>query len=293
MQIVPIFLQPKTYAPQTRVNFRGGLEKDVVIISKKEFLSLPVQDIWTRINSSKMNPKNLLGRGGEASVWKIEDTDYCVKIPHKARGNYTAKPNFNISKKDKVNHIVAKFPNGMTIMPIIKGITISADKEKDKEAIRILNKMPQKAFDDLFLQIYNAEKIGMKFDNGYKNIIINKEENKLTAIDFFKRTHFSVQNNILSAIYWCLSFASSMDAKSCKNLAAKLIMAPINCITKEPKQEINLELCGFDKFVDKVIESKKYAAVMKEHLNALSDSEGKELKGHIRIIKALIKQLLN
>lgn len=289
MQILPIFFQPKTYTPQPRMNFRGGLEKDVVNFSKNEFLHLSPKEIWARIKSSKMNPENLIGRGGEAEVWKIEGTDYCVRIQYRFWNDEQDYSNTNLTKQDKVNHVVAKLAKGVTIMPVIKGVAFHTKGIEDKEITQMIEDMPQKAFDDLVLQIYKADKAGMTFDTGAKNIIINPENKTMTAIDFFPHCWCSVDNSILSAIFLCIGKKQAMDAEKQKHFQAKLLKAALNIIQSQPN--IEQSKFGFSRFADEVVENKNYARIIKEHLNALSVSEGAEFEGHIKVINALIRQL--
>lgn len=294
MQILPIIFQPKTYIPQSRVNFRGELNKDVVTLSKKEFLTLPPKEIWARINSSLENDKNFLGSGGEADVWKIEGTNYCIRIPNGTPKGLSAKPNFNLTKQDKVNHVIAKFSNRSSIMPVIEGYTmLNSRNARSEDVAKMLENMPQKAFDDLFLQVYHAYKAGMYFDTGTNNIIINPKNQTLTAIDFVKNTLYPVENNILNSLFFCLTTPSVVNKSMRKSLAGKFLSAPLNAVKAEPKRDIDLTKCGFSDFIDSTVENENYAKLLKRHLNKIvvKNNQGKSFLSSERIVRCLIKQL--
>lgn len=291
MKILSINQQTQIYPGNNRrTNFRAGLPQDVVNISKKEFLNLPPNELWTIIKKSKQNIKNLLGKGGTAEVWRIEGTDYCIRIPFTYIEMFRTKPNFNLTEQDKINHTIAKFPQGVTIMPILKGVTFDTEGTDNKDIIKILKSMPQKAYDNLFLQVYNADRLGMKFDCGNKNIIVNPEEKTLTAIDFYKYQKWSVKNNILSSLYNSLTSASGINDKQKKYVAAKLLKAALNALIANPK-DIDFERCGFSRFINEIIENRTQAAILKYHLKELSCTQDEEFKQHLDSIKTTILEL--
>ena len=53
----------------------------------KDLIQQPVNDIIKTVEKS-IKPVNLLGRGGEAAVYNIEGTGYCVRIPHDLPDDY-------------------------------------------------------------------------------------------------------------------------------------------------------------------------------------------------------------
>lgn len=73
-------------------------------------------------------------------------------------------------------------------MPIIEGVTFTFSKFDNFEIANIVEKMPIKSFQELIEQISYAEtQTELIFDSSCKNIIINKDTNKMTAIDFYKK----------------------------------------------------------------------------------------------------------
>ena len=285
MYIFPVNFQPKTYTLQPRVNFRGRLEKDVVNFSKKEFLTLPPKEIWARIKASLSNAKNFIGIGGEAKVWKIEGTNYCIRIVYDAVINQNLKPDFNISEKDKVNHVVAKFDDDFTIMPVIEGVTFYSNKINNDKVASIVENMPQEAFDRLFLQVYHAEKIGMKFDSGPCNIIINPEELTMTAIDF---SELVLSTSMMSRILWSLVPQYISNEAQVKHCAGRIMLALLTALNSGC--DIDLGVCGISRFIDSVVDNKNYARILKNEFEKISNGEA-SITGSEKVIRAVVRQL--
>lgn len=188
-QIFPAF-GAKTNAPDS-LQMKGPLEHDSVeLSSKKDLLSLSPAEIKDAVWRSSKEPKNCLGFGAEAQVYKVEGTKYCVKIPYKSKSLKNSDISFSLNEKDRINHVVAKFSNGATLMRYVEGIPVSERITENKISAKDLDKMllalPVSAFHNLFRQICHAKNNGMIFDCSASNVIMNPKEKTLTAIDFYE-----------------------------------------------------------------------------------------------------------
>lgn len=133
----------------------------------------------TRKVQQSVGENNKLGYGAEGSVYKIQNTNYCVKIYHNLKykifGNWTKQ----VSDKEKINHIRAKSYKGV-IMKYIEGNSL-----KHKIPDEVYN-LPSKSYKKLLLQISDANRGGMYFDHISANIIYNPQKKSLIAIDFYE-----------------------------------------------------------------------------------------------------------
>lgn len=141
---------------------------------KKEILKLDLND--------SIKSEQLLGEGGEGAVYRIANSNYVLKVPHKELGIKgtkvdLSKLDLNITPQERINHIVAKCGDA-TIMKYIEGIN---SREAPANLIENLSSTNIKTF---FLDILTANKKGMKLDYAGANCIINPKTGKLTPIDF-------------------------------------------------------------------------------------------------------------
>ncbi len=162
---------------KNNINFNGN-----------NFLDLSESEIRKRAKES-ITPWNFIGQGTVAKVFKIKDTDYCVRVPHYSMDRFSYRCTKDISAEDKINHIVAKLGFGATIMKFFKGIT--PQKYKDNEFSRDklqkqISEMPISSYTNLLHQIAEAADNEMLFDFSGGNLIVDTENKKLTAIDFYK-----------------------------------------------------------------------------------------------------------
>lgn len=223
---------------------------------KSEFLDLPRKEIYAKIQNSLKNLENKLGFGGSAEVWKIEGTDYCVRIPYSAYGRLNSGFTRNLTKQDKANHAVAKMSEGVTIMPLIKGYTYFSKEVTNNEVTEYIEDMPQEAFTNLFKQAMEAHYCGLKFDTGWKNVIVNPETQTLTAIDFYKPFDGVFNERLLSEIYLSLTAIPANTQEQRRIIAGKLLLAPIDILLNEPEYKIDLKECGFPRFLDTLEENR-------------------------------------
>ena len=155
-----------------------------------EFLNLPKNEIMRKIRNS-IREENLLGRGVEGRVYAIDGTDYCLKYSQNTDSLQTLSKSFRkrVSDEDRINHIVARLGNDAVIMKRIKGISVAdinrLPAKEYNESIEKLLKFPNSAYRDLLNQIIEALKHGMEYDCHGGNLIVDFENKKLTAIDFY------------------------------------------------------------------------------------------------------------
>ena len=163
------------------------LRREVVSFGSKDLLELPDESVLQQIRGS-INYKNFVGQGTEAVVYRVKDTDYCVRIPYEFRdADVYKKYSRVLTPADKVNHAVAKLELGTTLMKYFEGTTPKAyyncEKARYKFQERIAE-MPLKSFSDLLHQIAGAIDNEMRYDFSAGNLIVDFNKNKLTAIDF-------------------------------------------------------------------------------------------------------------
>lgn len=174
---------------QTRASALSPLDKDRFEICSKNLLSLGAEEITKRINDS-LNKECFLGKGCEANVYKIKGSDYVVRIPYEVFSDILkpSKLNLKVTEQDKINHVVARFDNGVTIMNFIKGYSLYGDihvtNEKQNKIDNMLLDLPVSAYHNLFKQVCHARDNDMIFDCDGRNVILDPEKKTLTAIDF-------------------------------------------------------------------------------------------------------------
>jgi len=161
-----------------------------VCFKGKDLLELSEDEVFKKIKES-LNYENFLGQGTEAEVYRIKDTNYCVRIPHITQDMYTMDYSKELSPIDKVNHTKIKLGFGATVMPYFEGVIPKDYQNNEYQRFKLQEKiadMPIKSYTDLLHQIANGIDNEMFFDFSGGNLIINTEKNKLTAIDFYSIT---------------------------------------------------------------------------------------------------------
>ena len=306
-------------APDRKSDVLSALEdktsdRDTFSYSTTNFLSLPHNKIIEQIKKSVTNPNNFLGKGREAYVYKIQQTPYCVRILHGSTNKIKGQLSFDISDEEKVNHVIAKFQGGITIMPCFEGYPPyilpglkSRYKIQQSEIDEILDNMPVSAFQKFFRQICTANKNNMGFDCSWNNVILNSKDKTITAIDFYKMNEeFPDVFKPLRLCYASLTYLKA-DAEHKKNCAGKLLLAALEELKPgiEPCCSVNeFDFSGFIHLVyrDKNMKPDRYTALL---LNTLNDIEvlkikniynqddlkiSNELNGKIKVAAALIRQ---
>ena len=159
-------LQNNKVYPNGVINFRAS--NNLLLQNDKDLL-----------HKIKMALLHFVGQGSEGKVYKIPNTEFCIKIPHFS-SNYTfGQWFFKPSNEDKINHVVAKSESGAQIMKFIEGNPLSY-KNKPEE----IYNLPLESYKSFIKQIEEAADNMLKFDNAPANIIYNKQNQTLTAIDF-------------------------------------------------------------------------------------------------------------
>ena len=159
-----------------------GVATTYILRKKLNVNSLKKEILKLDLNGS-IKPEQLLGEGGEGAVYRIANSNYVLKVPHKEQGIKgtkvdLSKLDLNITPQERINHIVAKCGDA-TIMKYIEGIN---SRKAPANLIENLSSTNIKTF---FLDILTANKKGMKLDYSGANCIINPKTGKLTPIDFW------------------------------------------------------------------------------------------------------------
>ena len=255
---------------------------------KRDLLDLSEKTIFSRIDKSIKNKSNFLGQGCEGKVYKIEDSEYCVKIPSNKlfskKINYKSDFTKEVSEKDKINHIVARLGDGAVIMKRIEGTPVwqyDMDKQTAKEVSEAVSNFPVSSYQSFLRQISNSHNNGMMFDPFNHNVIIDKNDKTITVIDFIDNSGLTFEElNPLQLMY--LTSTNKYSTTEHKERIAKSIL---NAALEEfkPSQEPCLDVSQFDfnsylKMLDsqKII---KYNNQMDKKLSKLVDMKYFELQG--------------
>ena len=197
---------------------------DSVCFKGKDLLELSEDEVFKKIKES-LNYENFLGQGTEAEVYRIKDTNYCVRLPHITKDLYIMDYNTNLSPMDKVNHTKVKLGFGATIMPYFEGVIPKDYQNNEYQRFKLQEKiadMPIKSYTDLLHQIANGIDNEMFFDFSGGNLIINTEKNKLTAIDFYSITDNPRKIRPLTEMYNALTIYGS-EMNTDKKIFNKII----------------------------------------------------------------------
>lgn len=168
-------------------NLKQPVKKSALSFKSRDLMCLPEADVLKKVRESIV-PENFLGQGTEAEVYKIKNSDYCVRIPYLA--NTINKFNFSkeLSQIDKINHIVAKLGFGVSIMKYFEGVIPKRYMSNNHDRYNLQKKiaeMPVESYSGLLHQIAEAIDNEMLFDYSGGNLIVDTQNQKLTAIDFY------------------------------------------------------------------------------------------------------------
>lgn len=212
-------------------------EYDTVSFSSKNILTKEGKEITKLVSAAVNDSKNLIGKGSEGSVYKIPDTDYCVKILHGKTSDFK-NWRFNMYPNDEVNHIVAKSEDGAVIMKHIKGTTLKYGQIPDE-----VYDLPDESYINLLKQINDAHKKYMVFDSVPRNIIYNSEDKSLTAIDFLKEDNFKYYAYTpLNDVFNALKNEGNTEkgAKTNLKLGEKLLNIALDNVSGKKPQQISV-----------------------------------------------------
>lgn len=307
----------KSVFPCRNISF-CGLQKDTLELSSKDLLKLDKCEIFNKVNNA-INRENFLGAGGEACVFSIPDTPYCVRLIKKRNAcfdtvdkssfkKFDNKFSLKLTEDDKVNHIVAKLGGGATIMKKIEGYPLvlynpqNFDKTQ-KEVNDAFYKLSPLAFNCLLKQVYNAKMNGFIFDCSSSNVIMNPKQDKLTAIDFYKASKdYPEDVNVLRRVYASFVKEAEFERKHC---AGYLLKSALMELQPNVKSEVPPNEFKFLDFINKVkLESEDEFPTQIDilsnvlvHIQCLKFREligedvTKDLLGQHKVANALINQL--
>ena len=298
MKIFPInHYNPPRYQnhPQHMLFKQAFVQKpDTVCFKGHDLLNLPEEEILKEIKKSII-PENFIGQGTEAEVYRIKDTDYCVRIPYFVQEIH----GFNYSKEltpiDKVNHIAAKLDFGASIMKYIEGITPKRyiSNSHDRYILQEkISEMPIKSYSELLYQIADAIDNELLFDFSPGNLIINTEKNKLTAIDFFPISENPRTTKPLTEMYSILTCYGALE-KTGKKIFDKITDTGLEEFKPNKIPCMDIELFDFvDLALQRNYDNHKYKNENKsEDINQfihLRDSISEKLNNLKKIKKAEI-----
>ena len=282
---------------------RTSYKQDCVSFSSKNLLTLPSEEI-SKIVTKAIEQENFLGSGRFGEVYKIPDTDYCVKILKK---NWMNKTNFGkwsteIDEADKANHILAKAENDSTIMKYVKGTSLFKYTETEN-----LAELPETTFRQFLKQISDAEQLGLAFDNAPANVIYDAEKKTLTAIDFY-RPNFEFEIYPFTQVFSALESRNVgyQSLISNKKLAGKIMNIALDEYAKKGPTEFKFEDGDIMRLMHRVGSTYKvnlppqYKFLKQSFLDIMElkkaqrrgEDADNELAGKIKYAKAIIKQIL-
>ena len=89
------------------------LGRDTVCFTSSKLLNKDSKEITETVKQA-IEEKNKIGFGTEGAVYKIPDTEYCVKLPKYESVNNFGEWGLKVDAQDKINHVVAVAQNGST-----------------------------------------------------------------------------------------------------------------------------------------------------------------------------------
>ena len=210
-------------------NIAQPAKHNLMCFKSRNFLDLPESDIFKKIQESVV-PENFLGQGTEAEVYKIKNTDYCIRIPYLSNDISRFKYSKEITAADKVNHVVAKLGFGASILKFFDGVIPKWYKNDKISRYKMQEKiadMSVKPYSELLHQIADAIDNEMFFDFTGGNLIVDTEKQKLTAIDFYRVTDNPRPLKPLSEMYQVLT-SYGAEEKTGRKIYDKIIEAGLN-----------------------------------------------------------------
>ena len=233
-------------------NRNHPLKRNTLSFRAFDFLDLPEKDIIEKIKAS-VTPDNFLGQGTEAEVYRIKDTNYCVRIPYLAQDIQRFKYSKELTPIDKVNHVVAKLGFGASVMKCFEGIVPKWYVNNSRNRFNLQKKiaeMPVKTYSELLHQIADAVDNEMFFDFSGGNLIVNTKKQKLTAIDFYGITDNPRPIRPLSEMYYVLTSYGS-EEKTGKKIFDKIVDAGLEEFKPNKIPCMDIELFDFIDLVSK------------------------------------------
>lgn len=314
-EIKPIFINTVQYYTKTETNktkhlalqMPATLNKDTVTFSRglnvNNFLKLPKKEIIKKAIQARTK-SNFLGAGGEAEVYRIPDTQYCVRFFTK-QADLPKSISFRLTENDKINHIAAKLGRNSSIMHYIEGENCFLYKNKKELAM-----LPTESYHRLFRQVCHAKENNMIFDCDATNIIYNPKDKSLTAIDFYIIDKNYPENvHPLSTIYRALRIHNTderFDTQHNKMLAGGLLEAGLKEFEPGVIPCINISDIDFSRLFARFEEFNTETLPVQYKIlkttitdiqclklqEIIGENVKQELAHKIKIAKALINQVL-
>ena len=300
--ILPI--QP-TQKQNRQISFcRIPIAHDTVSFSQNNLLAKPSEEITQAVLSAKKDPKNYIGQGTEGIVYKIPDTNYCVKFPHKGSEDM-GKWSKTIYPQQEVNHIVAKSENNTVIMKYIDGESLFWGHEPKE-----IYSLPKQSYINLLKQLTDAHKKYMVFDNTPANIIYNVKDKSLTAIDFYNEDSVEPRSFCpLSNVFSCIKAKGNTPENKSDNrkLCGKLLNLVIDELMSDKPQEFAVRKEDVIKMMEALRWSQRkdippqFDFLEKSMCNMIdlkysqnkTEESQKQFAGEIKYSKCIINQILS
>ena len=270
-----------------------------IYFKSKNLLNMPQQELLSEVKAS-IKPENFIGQGTEAEVYRIQDTDYCVRIPYEALEINQFRFSKDITPIDKINHVIARLGYGASIIKYFEGITpkryMSNNHDRYLFQEQIAN-MPVKSYSELLHQITKAIDNGLLFDFSPGNLIVDTKNQKLTAIDFIGISDNPRKIRPLCEMYSVLTSYGSLE-KTGKKIFDKIVDAGLEEFKPEVIPCMDIKLFDFIELVLKRNSDNNYSRIgnITERINefnslkySISDSFKtlKELKNKELVDKTL------
>ena len=192
------------------IRLKPQLTADTVSFKgSRDLLKLKPETIFKRIDKS-IKKGNLLGQGYEGKVYTIEDSPYCVKIPHFFHFgrpiDYKKSFSTELTEKDKINHIVAHLGDKAVIMKKIEGCNVLSKPDIVKDLTQFPVSSYNKFLNFSFSIYLNIKAEYFSDDNNTTNALIS----------LFNSSSSSISNSVaLNNVHFeKISILSCLDAKS-------------------------------------------------------------------------------
>lgn len=156
----------------------------------KDFLKKPEEEIKIRLRALlKTKPYDL---GNEADFFIIDKTGYGLRKRMNTKPDLKERINFEITDKDRMNHVVAKIGDDVEILRFIEGKNTFVDygsyddipKKKQTALNEKMLNFPSIAYEKLILRLMEAGKHNQLFDEEGRNIIANLSKKRFMPFDF-------------------------------------------------------------------------------------------------------------
>ena len=286
-----------------------NVELDVVSFgSNKDLIHLPVNDVLERVENS-IRSDNLLGRGGEASVYSINDTDYCIRIPIVNPEDYKKGFVSELTSLERVNHGVAKLGEKTIIMKRLDGFSMFPRKETGVTRAMVhqmIDDMPISAYRQVIEQIAKAREQGAYFDSSGANVLVNPVKKTMTIIDF-TACEDCAYSRILKSLFITLGMNDGIltNAQQ-KDRANKILSAVVEDFLPGQKPIMRISEYAFSDLIYAIrnqgLISKAYANVFINTLNELKELKYMSSRGVrdcetqmiflVKKVQSLTRQLL-